>query len=296
MLQYQPSQSVVLLLVCAILTIRMNCFLQKIRQPVFVLRHFRCFSASTSSLNMNPVFQMKKPFTEIITNSDMIEILKEKGFETATDIQFKAYNAIFNESKDIVIGAETGSGKTLSYILPLLAKYGTDSTKPCRGIILAPTSALCDQIYNMTSFLFSSLSTRSNSSFAITRSTENIPQWTKESEGTEKIGFEVIVCTPKPLVSMIKMTCNDVYSIDHPLRHLDVLVLDEADMLLDGSYLKDTEQLLEYVRLVRRALIRENLLMNHNSRTQTILAAATIPSYGVKSIRNLIREKFPQVI
>ncbi len=67
-------------------------------------------------------------------------------------------------------------------------------------------------------------------------------------------------------------------------------------MLMDGSYLKDMEHILDKVRLVRRTLIQEGKLSVNAKSTQFILSAATIPTYGVKSTKNLIKKAFPQVV
>lgn len=65
---------------------------------------------------------------------------------------------------------------------------------------------------------------------------------------------------------------------------------------MEGSYLKDVESILDKIRLVRRTLIQEGLQSAHSRHIQSILSAATIPTYGVKSTKNLIQKSFPHVL
>lgn len=84
----------------------------------------------------------------------------------ATDIQSKSYQSIF-DGKDVIVGAETGSGKTLAYFVPVIDKaiqkqlapsdMDSSSLRTSRGIILAPSGELCDQIVRMTQPLVKSL-------------------------------------------------------------------------------------------------------------------------------------------
>lgn len=70
--------------------------------------------------------------------------------------------------------------------------------------------------------------------------------------------FEFIVCTPKHLFDIIRS--DDPYSNTHPLQDVDVVVLDEADMLLDGAYAKDVQGIVEHLKLIRRNKIRQKLI------------------------------------
>jgi superfamily II DNA/RNA helicase len=103
----------------------------------------------------------------------------------------------------------------------------------------------------------------------------------------------LIVCTPKTLADTIKNLDNR--AIDHPFRRLNFMVLDEADMLLDGSYLSEVERVMESLKLVRRAQIHEGSLKPHERTVQYVLSAATMPTVGTKSIDILARRTFPHV-
>lgn len=73
-------------------------------------------------------------------------------------------------------------------------------------------------------------------------------------------------------------------------------MLDEADMLLDGSYITDIEKILDAFKVIRRNMIKEQQLGLHDYNTQVILSAATLPSRGEKSIKKFIAKKFPNSI
>lgn len=105
--------------------------------------------------------------------------------------------------------------------------------------------------------------------------------------------LQVTVTTPKLIADEVRR--SDHYASDHPFRALNFLVLDEADMLLDGAYLKDVEVILEKLRLVRRAMIKEGKISLNQQTVQYILAAASVPTFGEKSIKNLIKKSFPHV-
>lgn len=235
----------------------------------------------------NPIFEEARvPFSELIpTCPTLLSSLEERNFIQATSIQSKSIPKIL-EGHDVVIGAETGSGKTLSYMLPVLAKYGTTNVRQ-RGLILAPTNFLCDQIQQMSQHLFASISTEKEP-IVLDRRPESFFDWMTT---TEKL--HVTLCTPKVVADAVRHSNH--FDPDHPFRALDFLVLDEADMLLDGSYIKDVEVILDKVRLVRRAMVNEGILSTNQKKVQFILAAATIPTFGLKSTKMLIKKMFPQV-
>ncbi len=113
-----------------------------------------------SGHHTNPIFTTKHPFDALCKSSHLLEALVSKKLYASSDIQGLSYQPIF-DGKNVVIGAETGSGKTLSYILPLLDRYlvkqSQKSSSSLAGIILAPTNSLCDQIIDMTNFIKLSL-------------------------------------------------------------------------------------------------------------------------------------------
>lgn len=278
------------------------------RQPLrgvmnaYTLHHRLVRSMSTSNTikieafpapsSVNPIFEEARvPFRELIPQCPaIINCLEGRNLTHATSIQSKSIPKIM-EGHDVVMGAETGSGKTLSYMLPLLAKYGTTSSSKAndrkRGLILAPTNFLCDQIQAMSNHFFTSMSTEEER-IVLDRRPDSFFDWLTT---TDKL--HVTLCTPKVVADAVRDSNH--FDPEHPFRALDFLVMDEADMLLDGSYVRDVEAILDKLRLVRRTMVNEGLLSVHQKKVQFILAAATIPTFGLKSTKMQIKKMFPQV-
>ena len=73
------------------------------------------------------------------------------------------------------------------------------------------------------------------------------------------------------------------------------LILDEADMLLDGSYQQEIDLIQDAFKLSRRHLVRDGTVEVHQRTIQNILAAATIPTMGLRSIDAYVKKRFPLV-
>jgi superfamily II DNA/RNA helicase len=103
-----------------------------------------------------------QPWSELCKSNAIIEAIRSQGMHMPTDIQCKAYKHIL-AGGDAVIGAETGSGKTLSYTLPLVDKFlcnekvnnleNLDVKNIMKYVILSPNQDLCNQIHRMITFL-----------------------------------------------------------------------------------------------------------------------------------------------
>ncbi len=96
------------------------------------------------------------------------------------------------------------------------------------------------------------------------RNAEDLTRWAKHHHK-----LEIIVTTPRIISDLIKPF--DHHSDDHPFWALDFVVFDEADMLLDGAYLYDVENIMEKVKLVRRNMITNGFLKVRTVFTHTML-------------------------
>lgn len=94
---------------------------------------------------------MEKLFNELGLNENLIEGLKKQGIESPTEIQLKAI-PLGLANKDIIGESETGTGKTLAYLLPIFQKIDV-SSKDIQAIILAPTHELAMQIHKQVELL-----------------------------------------------------------------------------------------------------------------------------------------------
>lgn len=128
------------------------------------LTKFRVPYSSRRYFGNNHETIAKPQFSHLTQNSILLNVLKINNYHFPTEIQCKTYKNIV-QGDDVIIGAETGSGKTLSYLVPLFEKYALNSKTPSFGVILAPSNVLCDQIYNMTLFLNNGLKDQNISTF-----------------------------------------------------------------------------------------------------------------------------------
>ncbi|WP_408095539.1 DEAD/DEAH box helicase [Peredibacter sp. HCB2-198] len=202
-------------------------------------------------------------FHELIKNTLILQNLEELQFFEATDIQREGIPLI-REGRDIFGVAQTGTGKTASFCLPLIENLlNSEITKVPSVLILVPTRELCMQIEeNIQAFAKGS----PLKSTAIYGGVKHIYQAEDINQG---VNF--IVATPGRLLDLLKKELIK-------LTGIEVLVLDEADRMLDIGLIEDLKQILKFIP----------------NRRQTLLYSATVP----ESIRKLSKnfQKSPAFI
>jgi len=174
--------------------------------------------------------------------------LASEGFKRPTDIQFKAIPSI-QKGEDVLAIAQTGTGKTAAFAIPIIDKiHRAKTSKRSFGIhciVMVPTRELAAQIGEV----FNTLSQHTKvKSFALFGGVEQDPQIKKLQDG-----IDVLIATPGRMFDLISQGAIDV-------KKVKVLVLDEADQMLDKGFIKDIES-------VKRKLIQ---------RHQTLFFSATI--------------------
>jgi len=165
-------------------------------------------------------------FNEFGLNEQLIEAISYMGFEKATPIQDKAIPVIMKGS-DLIGCAQTGTGKTAAFILPILNKLGGKQDHKTRALIIVPTRELAlqiDQQFNGFGY-FTDIS-----SIPIYGGGDG-KEWEQERRSLTS-GADVIVATPGKLIAHLAM---GYVKFDD----LEYLVLDEADRMLDISLLHD---------------------------------------------------------
>ncbi|MFP4515052.1 MAG: DEAD/DEAH box helicase [Parcubacteria group bacterium] len=187
-----------------------------------------------------------KTFRELKLNKDIITSLDEMGFNEATPIQEKVIPFLFENNQDIIALAQTGTGKTAAFGLPIIHKIKNDSEKNevkkrIKAIILCPTRELCLQV------------------------ADDIKSYSKHSSktsvlavyGGEKIefqirnlktGVDIVVGTPGRVHDLIRRKFLDLSAIKF-------LVLDEADEMLDMGFKEDLDAILEKTPQERQTLL-----------------------------------------
>ncbi|KEP61516.1 UNVERIFIED_CONTAM: DEAD/DEAH box helicase domain-containing protein [Hammondia hammondi] len=229
---------------------------------------------------------------------DFVEALGNFGVRQATEIQQLSIPAIL-EGRDTVIGAETGSGKTLGYVVGLVQNIllqkmihekkedaavlqKADLPIPRHhpyAVVIVPTRELALQVVAWARRLC--------------RKTPITAQlmlgtYTRWPFGTLAIPTspDLVVCTPPVLAPFVKGGhAKDLT----PFREIQMLALDEADMLLEGGYRQTMEGIFTAFRRADRQSAESG-----KRRTQYIFAAATIPDRGPKSVRKVISRLCPR--
>ncbi len=198
----------------------------------------------------SPVAEPLATPAPLYANLPLAEPLKravaEMGYETMTPIQAQAIPVVIT-GQDVMGAAQTGTGKTAAFALPLLhrlLKHENASTSPARhpvrALVLLPTRELADQVAQQVKLFAKHTQLRSTVVFG---GIDMKPQ-TLEL----KRGVEVLVATPGRLLDHIEAK-NAV------LNQVEYVVLDEADRMLDIGFLPDLERILSYLPKQRTTLL-----------------------------------------
>ncbi len=180
-------------------------------------------------------------FKEFKLNELLMEALSYMGFDEATPIQEQAIPIIL-EGKDLIGSAQTGTGKTAAFLLPILHKL-TDKHDQLNTLIIVPTRELAIQIdQQIEGFSYFTHVT----SLPVYGGGEG-QDWETQKKALTK-GAEIIVATPGKLISHLNM---GYVKFDH-LQHL---ILDEADRMLDMGFHDDIQKIITYLPRKRQTLM-----------------------------------------
>jgi len=187
-------------------------------------------------------------FEKYHISEDIKHNLAKLGFKRPTDIQFKSIPSILN-GEDVLAIAQTGTGKTAAFAIPLIDKIhrGKSSKRDTgiKGLVMAPTRELATQIGEV----FTSIAKHTKvKTFALIGGVEQDAQLKKLQEG-----IDILITTPGRMFDLIHQGAID-------LTRVETLVLDEADHMLDLGFIKD-------IQYVKKMLTRKH---------QTLFFSATI--------------------
>jgi len=189
-------------------------------------------------------------FDELALSDEVLDALWDMHFDECTPVQAETIPVILDR-KDVISCAQTGTGKTAAYILPLLTNLAFDNHDPDKlnAIIMAPTRELAQQIdQQMEGFGFYV----PFSSVAIYGGKDN-GAWGTQVTGLQK-GADIVIATPGRLLSQM-----NIYNVD--FSGVKYFILDEADRMLDMGFYDDI------MTIVRRL----------PADRQTIMFSATMP-------------------
>ena len=185
-------------------------------------------------------------FDSLALDPKLLRAVAESGYESMTPIQAKAIPLVL-AGRDMMGAAQTGTGKTAAFALPLLQKmlrHETPSMSPARhpvrALVLTPTRELADQV---------AANVKNYAKYTQLRSTVVFGGIDMKPQTLQlKAGVEVLIATPGRLLDHIEAK-NAV------LNQVEYVVLDEADRMLDIGFLPDLQRILSYLPKARQTLL-----------------------------------------
>jgi ATP-dependent RNA helicase RhlE len=200
-------------------------------------------------------------FSELALNKLILKAVFEKNYETPTEVQRKTIPLVL-EGKDVIASAQTGTGKTGAFALPILQKLFADhealkKTRRIRALVVSPTRELAVQIESEFQLYGKYCDLKSACVFGGT----SIDQ----QKVILKKGVDILIATPGRLLDLRK---QDIVNLDK----VQVLVLDEADMMLDMGFVDDVQKI-------------ERMCPESK---QTLLFSATMPNKVIQLARTIL--------
>ncbi len=202
-------------------------------------------------------------FADLELKESVLEALSYMGFETATPIQEQAIPAIMR-GQDLLACAQTGTGKTAAFILPVLNTLAGQETHDIKALVIVPTRELALQIDQEVQ------------GFSYFLDLECIPvygggdgsEWEQQKQALIS-GADLVIATPGKLMSHLNL---GYVKIDK----LQFLILDEADRMLDMGFIEDIQKIISYLPKKR----------------QNLLFSATMPPKIGQLAKKLLKDPF----
>lgn len=196
-------------------------------------------------------------FTHFSLHPGLLETVAEQGFTAPTPIQERAIPPAM-EGRDVLGLAQTGTGKTAAFVLPMLDSLHEGPLNVVRGLVVAPTRELAGQIHNDIRLFARRTRLRSVPIFGGVGFHGQVLQM--------RAGAEILVACPGRLLDHVRQGTVDLSAVE-------VLVLDEADMMFDMGFLDDVREILRLTR----------------TRRQTLMFSATMPEPVQKLVEDNMR-------
>ena len=226
-------------------------------------------------------------FNKLGLSNQLEEGLDMMGFEIATPIQEKAIPIIL-KGKDLIACAQTGTGKTAAFVLPILSMLANKKqSDKVKVLIIAPTRELAKQI----DMQIEGFSYYTNSSSYPIYGGGTGPEFENQKQALVK-GTDIIICTPGRLMAHLKFNYFDSSSVNY-------LILDEADRMLDMGFYDDIIKISKKLPEERQTLLfsatmppkirklAQNILINPES----ISLAMSKPAVGISQSSYLVNDE-----
>jgi len=213
--------------------------------------------------------------------------IKAAGYAAPTPIQRQAIPVVL-QGRDVLGLAQTGTGKTAAFVLPILQRLTQGPLRRVRALVVAPTRELAEQIHQMSADLGQKTQVRSVTVYGGVSKSRQVAELRR--------GAEIVVACPGRLLDLLNER-----SID--LSHVEVLVLDEADRMCDMGFLPDIRRILKVLPAQRQTLffaatmpeeIREladKILKNPTTVQIGVIAPAKTVSHALYPVPDSLKKK-----
>jgi ATP-dependent RNA helicase RhlE len=182
-------------------------------------------------------------FSDLGLVPELLRAVADKGYDSPSPIQLQAIPAVL-AGRDVLAGAQTGTGKTAGFVLPILQRLATDQKDAAgrapRALVLAPTRELAAQVAQSARDYGKYLALRTYQVFG---GVSINPQIT-----ALRNGCDILVATPGRLLDLAQQRALD-------LSRVQVLVLDEADRMLDMGFITDIRRVIKLLPQKRQNLL-----------------------------------------
>jgi ATP-dependent RNA helicase RhlE len=182
-------------------------------------------------------------FSELGLSAELLRAVSEQGYSQPTPIQAQAIPVVL-EGKDVLAGAQTGTGKTAGFTLPLLQRLSAHKPaggrRPVRALVLTPTRELAAQVGESVNTYGKHLPIKSGIIFGGVNINPQISMLRK--------GVDILIATPGRLLDHVQQRTLD-------LSQVEILVLDEADRMLDMGFIHDIRKVLALLPKQRQNLL-----------------------------------------
>lgn len=181
-------------------------------------------------------------FTDFELHEDVLNAVDSMNYQQATPIQEQAIPYILT-GKDLLACAQTGTGKTAAYLIPILDKVAHESNNGTGALILVPTRELAVQIDQQIQGLGYFVGATSIAVYGGNKG----PEWDQQKKALTQ-GADIIIATPGRLIAHLQLGYVNFSSLKH-------LVLDEADRMLDMGFLGDILKIMSFLPAKRQTLM-----------------------------------------
>ncbi|MBT9547201.1 MAG: DEAD/DEAH box helicase [Candidatus Sericytochromatia bacterium] len=203
-------------------------------------------------------------FADFDLKPELLQALEEMGYTAPTPIQEQTIPTLL-QGGDVIGCAQTGTGKTAAFALPVLQRINPGATAHPQALIITPTRELAEQIFKSIQDYTRFMPVRCVAVYG------GVPS--RGQEAALKKGVDIVVATPGRLLDLLQKPSLRLYDVRF-------LILDEADRMLDMGFIPDVENIVSYVPRTR----------------QTLLFSATMPPEIEKLARKVTRTQSAEMI